>query len=333
MAVLLSAKDIFKTKKETVKNEVEKLQKMGVTPGFAIILTVGEKEDAALNKTQQMFANLKSKDCKEVGIEPEVVRLYEKYDENNLQNGLFECLDEMNSRDDITGTIIQFPPSRFIKNKDAALERLSPKKDVDGLSPYNSGIWMRDKYNIYAKGTPVPCTAAGIIELIDEWYDITKDPRLLIAEKEVTIVGRSYLVGKPTWKFFLERDATPIVCHRQTLNIKEKLERAEIIVSAAGRLPEIYGNDDSFRLACEMVKKDAVIISVGLQKDPATGKVYYDLPNDDEPEYQRILEKASYISPNMGGIGLKTRGRILENNLITANLCSNNIIQKGYVKT
>ena len=304
---MMSAKEIFRETKRRVREEVEKLEEEGITPGFEAILVTDDP-------TSAMYARLKKKDCEEVGIYAEICRLYEVYPPERLNEGLFKEIERANQRDDITGVLIQMPLPRYI-DKYGALERLLPEKDVDGLTPYNKGVLM-SRYDL--KSSLLPCTPVGIIELLDH-YGVE------VEGMDATIIGRSELVGKPLRKLLEDRNATVTCCHTRTKESTKRrlLKEADLVVCAAGRPPELY-SQGWFRLEADMIKEGAVVVGVGVRKDPKTGKLYFDLPRG--RKFRELREKASYITPNLGGVGLMTRGRLLKNIIIATHLCKKHLI-------
>lgn len=291
MSVIMRADSIFQQTKERVANEVRKFNKMGITPGLAAILP---KDDA----TAKMYVSMKRRDCNEVSIYSEVWEIY-KYAPEERERQLCAKIEELNIRDDITAILIQMPLPDFI-DRHRPFELLIPEKDVDGLTPKNKGKLM-SRYDF--EKDVLPCTAAGVIELLDR-YGVE------IEGKNAVIIGRSDLVGKPLWKLFEDRNATPVCCHRATRNSLDRIREADIVVSAAGRPPELY-QEDTFRLTSSMIKEGAVVVGVGARKDPVSGKLHFDVDFDD------VASKASYITPNLKGVGLMTRGRLLWNTILT----------------
>ena len=291
LTVVMRAEDIFAQTKEKVAKEVRELREMGITPGLAAILPADEA-------TAKMYVSMKQQDCKEVGIYSEVCEVY-KYPPEKREKELCRVIEEMNIRDDITGILVQMPlPDPIDRHR--PFELLAPEKDVDGLTPKNKGKLM-SRYNF--EKDVLPCTAAAVIELLDRYHVEMKG-------KDVVIVGRSDLVGKPLRKLFEDHDATPVCCHRATKSTMDRIKRADIVVCAAGRPPELC-KEDSFRLTSDMVKEGVVVVGVGGRKDPATGKLYFDV------DFKDVKTKAAYITPNLNGIGLMTRGRLLWNTILT----------------
>ena len=287
----MTAELIFQQTKEKVANEVREFKKKGITPGLAAILP---KDDS----TAKMYVSMKQQDCKEVGIYSEVSEIY-KYPSEERERQLYAKIEELNIRDDITGILVQMPlPDSFDKHR--PFEILIPEKDVDGLTPKNKGKLM-SRYDF--ENDILPCTAAGVIELLDR-YEVE------IEGTNAVIIGRSDLVGKPLWKLFMDRNATPVCCHRATRNSLDRIKEADIVVSAAGRPPGLY-YEDTFQLTSSMIKEGAVVVGVGAKKDPVSGKLHFDV------DFNDVAPKASYITPNLKGVGLMTRGRLLWNTILT----------------
>ncbi len=293
----MSAKGIFLETKEGIRNEVEKLAERNITPGLAAVVA----ED---DETAKMYVSLKSSDCKEVGIYSEPIEIFgcPKEEREDL---LIRTIKKLNERDDITGILVQKPLPSFIREH-RVFGYIDPSKDVDGLTPYNKGRLMSD-FDI--ERDLLPCTAVGVCRLLDR-YNVS------VEGMNVAIVGRSDLVGRPLRVMLERRNATPSCIHRATRDKTSLLRQADMIISAAGRPPEMY-DLDPFRLKSEMIKERSVVVGIGVRKNPQDGKLYFDLPDQqrDSDEYRKIAEKASYLTPNLNGIGLMTRGRLLMNTI------------------
>jgi methylenetetrahydrofolate dehydrogenase (NADP+) / methenyltetrahydrofolate cyclohydrolase len=167
---------------------------------------------------------------------------------------------------------------------------LSPLKDVDGLTPYNAGMLQS------GKGLLKPCTPSGIMELLD-YYNID------VAGMDAVIVNRSSLVGKPVAFLLLERDATVTICHSKSKDLNEKLRNADLVITAVG-------NRQRFTLTNDMIKEGAIIIDVG------TARLNNKLVGD--ADFQSVKQKASWVSPVPGGVGLMTRAMLLKNTVTAA---------------
>ena len=246
-------------------------------PGLAMVL-VGEDPAA------QVYEAGKRKDCKQCGIYYETYRLpYEV-----SQEELVEVVQLLNQREDIDGILIQFPLPEHLDDRAVQLA-IRPDKDVDCVNPSNVGdlILGVDSFR--------PCTPAGVMRLLNEYHI---DP----AGKRCTVVGRSNIVGKPQAMLMLLQDATVTVCHTKTANLKEECQRADILITAAGKTGLITG---------DMVKEGAVVIDIAINRDEQ-GKLYGDVVFD------QVAPKASYITPVPGGVGPVTRAVLMENTLAAA---------------
>lgn len=291
MAIIMEAKTVFEAIKDEVRREAEALKQRGVTPGLAAIL-VGE------DPTSQMYVSMKQADCGKVGIRSLVYEVY-KHPKEVKEKELMSLIEQLNRDEEIHGILVQLPFPDFV-NEERVFEALSPGKDVDGLTPHNMGKLMRGEYD--PEGSLLPCTPKGVVKLLDH-YDVE------VKGKDVVIVGRSKLVGEPLRKLLQDKGATVSNLHRRTKNVDEKLLQADIVVCAAGRPPELY-QENSFRLTGDMVKGGVVVVGVGVRKDLVQNKLLFDVDFDD------VKEKASYITPNTGGVGLMTRAMLLKNAII-----------------
>jgi methylenetetrahydrofolate dehydrogenase (NADP+)/methenyltetrahydrofolate cyclohydrolase len=155
-----------------------------------------------------------------------------------------------------------------------------------------------------AKNSLIPCTPKGSMAILDHFG-------IDVAGKDAIIVGRSTLVGEPLRKLLQDRNATVTCTHRKTKNLVERLRKADIIVAAAGRPPELY-QENAFRLSADMVKEGVIVISIGVRRDPATSKLVFDV------DFEDVKDKAGYITPNTGSTGIMTRGMLLKNTISAA---------------
>ena len=229
---IIDGKSLAASVRESLKSEVQKLKKKGITPNLAVIL-VGE------DKASQIYVKNKSKACLEVGIN------YEEFFLTNdtTMEQLLALIDRLNEREDIHGILLQSPMPKHL-NIDEAFERISPKKDVDGFNPVNVG-----KLCLNQEGF-VSCTPAGIMKMFEK-YNID------IEGKSAVVLGRSNIVGKPMSLCLLNKDATVTICHSKTQNLAEITRNADIIVVALGKAKF---------LTKDMVKEGAIIIDVGIDR-------------------------------------------------------------------
>ena len=269
---------------EELKVRCDELKEKGIKPKFAVIL-VGN------DKASQIYVKNKRKACEKVGIE--CVECF--LDENIQQKELIDKIKELNSDNTIHGILLQSPIPKHL-NINEAFETISPKKDVDGFNPTNVGKLCLNQ------NTFVSCTPFGIIKLLDK-YDID------LAGKKVTIIGRSNIVGKPLIQCFLNKNATVTICHSKTDDIKEHTKDADIVVVAIGKPKFLKEN---------MVKKNSVIIDVGINRDD-NGKIIGDV------DFENVSKKSSYITPVPGGVGPMTIAMLM-NNVIKATKRQNGMI-------
>lgn len=241
----------------------------GMVPGLATIL-VGQ------DPASQLYVRLKHKACDRVGIYAED----QKLDASITQEELLDVIENLNTRADIHGILLQLPLPQHLDAKEA-MQAIDPAKDVDGFHPYNMGNLM-----IGDEGF-VPCTPAGII-LALEYYDVD------IEGKDAVIVGHSNVVGKPMAAMLLNRNATVSVCHVYTKDLKSYTAGADILVVAAG-VKHLIKED--------MVKKGAVVFDVGITEEE--GKIYGDV------DFENVVNKASLVTPVPGGVGPMTIATLL----------------------
>lgn len=197
-------------------------------------------------------------------------------------------IDKLNVRPDISGILVQLPLPEGI-NEENIINRINPKKDVDAFHPVNVGKIMTGNYDF------VPCTPAGVMELI-------KESKIDVCGKECVIVGRSNIVGKPMAMLLLHQNGTVTICHSRTKNLAEKTKKADILVAAVGKPNFITG---------DMVKEGAVVIDVGINRMPdkkLTGDV----------DFETVSKKAAAITPVPGGVGPMTIAMLMKNTLKAA---------------
>ncbi len=262
-----------------VRHEVEKLWTRGIIPGLGTIL-VGEDSASA------GYVRKKHQTCKDVGIES----FHIDVPSSGSQEDLFKAVREFNNHQSVDAYLIQNPvPGGFDFNE--AVEAINPKKDADGLHPSNLGRL------VLQKDGPVPCTPAGIVEIL-KYYNIP------IRGKHVVVVGRGPTLGRPlALMLSMKRDyadAAVTVVHSGVKNLSDYTKMADVLVSAVG-VPSFIMPD--------MVKKGAVVISGGIQWQ---GKKL--LPDVDES----VAEVASWITPRLGGVGPTTIAMLLKNTVQAA---------------
>ena len=272
MADIINGKDLAKKIRTNLKIECEELKKEGIIPKLAVIM-VGN------DQASKVYVKNKSKACNEVGIQ------YEEYllDENIKQEELLELIKKLNKDETINGILLQSPiPEHLDINE--AFKTITYLKDVDGFTPASVGKLC------IGEDTFVSCTPLGVIKMLEE-YDID------LNGKDVVILGRSNIVGRPLIQCCLQKNATVTICHSKTKNLKEHTKRADVIISAIGK-PRFVTED--------MVKKGVVVIDVGINRDE-NGKLVGDV------DFENVEKKASYITPVPGGVGPMTIAMLMHN--------------------
>ena len=269
MTVILDGKKLRDKILEELKLKVASLT---VVPKL-VVISVGD------DPASQIYVNNKKKYAEKIGIAAEIIG----YPEDVTQHVLLKKIDELNNDTTVTAILVQLPLPKHI-DKLKILTAIDPKKDVDGFTPYNSGLLFSG-----AKPFAYPATPRGILRLLDE-YNIEIDG------KHVVVVGRSNIVGKPLAQMMLNRNATVTVCHSHTKNLAEITKTADILVSAAGG--KIIEDN--------MLKSNCVVIDVGIFRDDK-GKLRGDV------NFETVSKIASHITPVPGGVGPMTIASLMLN--------------------
>ena len=276
MATIIDGKALAKKIRKNLKIECDELKAKGIIPKLAVIM-VGN------NPASQVYVRNKSKACQDVGIE------YEEYllNEDVTKEELLKLIDNLNNNKEINGILLQSPVPKHIDINEA-FKRITYSKDVDGFTPSSVGKLC------IGENTFISCTPYGVIKMFEE-YDID------LTGKDVVILGRSNIVGKPLIQCCLQKNATVTVCHSKTKNLKEHTKRADVIISAIGQ---------SKYVTADMVKDGAVVIDVGINRGE-DGKLTGDV------DFENVEKKASFITPVPGGVGPMTIAMLM-NNVIKA---------------
>ncbi|MDX1874152.1 bifunctional methylenetetrahydrofolate dehydrogenase/methenyltetrahydrofolate cyclohydrolase [Mycolicibacterium sp. 120266] len=255
-----------------LKQRVAKLTDAGRTPGLGTIL-VGDDPGS------QAYVRGKHADCAKVGINS----IRRDLPADISQATLDETIDELNANPECTGYIVQLPLPKHL-DENAALERVDPDKDADGLHPTNLGRL------VLGKEAPLPCTPRGIVHLLRR-FDVP------IAGAHVVVIGRGVTVGRPLGLLLTRRseNATVTLCHTGTRDLGELTRQADIIVAAVG-VP--------YMVTADMVKPGAAVVDVGVSR--VEGKLTGDVAPD-------VWDVAGHVSPNPGGVGPLTRAFLLTN--------------------
>jgi methylenetetrahydrofolate dehydrogenase (NADP+)/methenyltetrahydrofolate cyclohydrolase len=277
MALIIDGKAIAAKIRGELAAEVKELEATGVKPGLAVVL-VGE------DPASKVYVSMKEKACHDVGIFSDEYKLHAETSEADL----LALIDRLNNDSRIHGILVQLPLPKQI-NTEKVLEAIFPTKDVDGFHPYNVGRLV--------VGKPLfqPCTPYGVMVMLKE---IGVD----LAGKEVVVVGRSNIVGKPVAFMCLQQHATVTICHSRTRDLAAKVGMADVLIAAVGQPEMIKG---------EWVKEGAVVIDVGVNR-VGDKKLVGDV------EYAAAAERASAITPVPGGVGPMTITMLLYNTVQSA---------------
>lgn len=275
MAQIIDGKLVAALVRQKAAEIVGRVKAAGVEPGLAVVL-IGDDPGS------QSYVRMKERDCAEVGIRSVDVRRPEV-----SQEELEGIVEGFNDDPTIHGILVQFPLPTGL-DEEAALARISPEKDADGLHPENLGKLVRGIAAARA------CTPWGVMAMLDH-YGI--DP----AGKRAVVVGRSSIVGKPMALMLLERHATVTICHSRTADLPSVCREADILVAAVGR-PKMI--DASY------VKPGAVVIDVGINRTEQ-GMV-------GDVDFDSVEPLASWITPVPGGVGPMTRAMLVYNTAVAA---------------
>ena len=284
---ILFGKPVADAVLSSVKEEVSALKGR---PPSVIFLRVGE-DGASVSYVKQ-----KAKCASEVGIRSET----RVFDEKITEEQLLAEITRLNGDPNVDGILVQLPLPKHIRTLNI-IRAVNPKKDVDGFTDVNGGrLWQGD-------GSLIPCTPAGIMELL-KYYRITTE------SKRVVIVNRSSIVGKPLAALLLRHsefgNATVTICHSYTQNLSEITRQADILVLACGK-PHAFGRG--------YVKEGAVVIDVGISRVPADNERGYIIQGDTDVE--ALTGYVGAITPVPGGIGPLTVAMLMKNTLQAYNLC------------
>jgi len=280
--IKIDGKEISQVVKDRVKKAAEELKVQGINPCLATVL-VGD------NPASATYVRNKHRACEEVGIATKDHKL----DANTTQSQLNEIIDNLNNDSSVHGILVQLPlPTQL--DEFATTSRISPLKDVDGLTPHNAGLLAMKKAVLVA------CTPSGVMEMFD-YHGIE------LEGKNVVLINRSNLVGKPLYHLLLDKNATVITCHSRTKNLAELCKSADIIITAVG-------DRNKFTLTSDMIKDEAVVIDVAISRfqEKLVG----------DADYEDIIQKASFATPVPGGVGPMTVAMLLKNTITAASLSS-----------
>jgi 5,10-methylene-tetrahydrofolate dehydrogenase/Methenyl tetrahydrofolate cyclohydrolase len=276
--IIIDGKEFSKKILEEISNEQKEIvERKNLRPAGLAVIIVGE------NPASQVYVRNKTRACEKVGFYSETIKL----EENISEDDLIKKIEELNEDNKIDGILVQLPLPKHIDEL-KVINSIKPEKDVDGFSNVNVG-----KMVIGDESGFLSCTPYGIIQLL-EGYDIDVDG------KDVVVVGRSNIVGKPMAMMLIQKGATVQVCNSRTKDLSKKLKKADIIVVAVG-VPRMIKATD--------VKEGVVVIDVGINR--VDGKLCGDV------DYEDVAQKASYITPVPGGVGPMTIASLIKNTFIS----------------
>lgn len=280
--IKIDGKVVAQSVKDRVKKAVFELKTQDINPCLATIL-IGENPASATYVKNKHIA------CEEVGIATKDHKLAS----NITQMELNKIIDDLNMDSSVHGILVQLPLPEQL-DEFATTSRISPLKDVDGLTPHNAGLLAMKKAALVA------CTPSGVMEMFD-FYKID------LEGKNIVLINRSNLVGKPLYHLLLEKNATVITCHSKTKNLTEFCKSADIIITAVG-------DRNKFTLTPDMIKDGAIVIDVAISRfqEKLVG----------DADYDKIIQKASFATPVPGGVGPMTVAMLLKNTITAASLSS-----------
>jgi methylenetetrahydrofolate dehydrogenase (NADP+)/methenyltetrahydrofolate cyclohydrolase len=281
MTTVIDGNEVAASIRDELAESVETLKNDGVTPTLATVLM---SDDPA----SDTYVSMKQRDCEELGIEARDIRI----PSDAPADELFETVDELNDDPDVNGILVQMPVPDHVDDQ-AILRSIDPEKDVDGFHPENVGRLVAGDARYK------PCTPHGIQKLFES-IDLDTEG------KDVVIVGRSNIVGKPMANLLIQKtaggNATVTVCHSRTKDLAAKTRQADVVIAAAG-VPELVDGS--------MLSEGVVVVDVGVNRVDADTEKGYELVGD--VEYESAAEKASAITPVPGGVGPMTRAMLLYN--------------------
>ena len=262
--MILDGKKVANELKENLFKRIDALKKNKIFPSLSIVL-VGN------NPASQMYSSFLTKTVKKYDLD---VRVHE-YSENILENELVLEIKKLNEDENVDGILIMMPLPKHI-SEEKIIDTILPEKDIDGLTTVNIGSIVKNKDCL------CPCTPKAVMTILESY-------KVDIEGKDVVVLGRSAVVGKTLALMLLNKNATVTVCHSKTRNLKDKTLNADILISAIGK-PHYVKED--------MVKKDAIVIDVGINK--LNGKTVGDV------DYEKVEKTARAITPVPGGVGSVT---------------------------
>jgi methylenetetrahydrofolate dehydrogenase (NADP+)/methenyltetrahydrofolate cyclohydrolase len=284
--LILKSKPVVESLNEKHKVLVDQLKRKNLTPKLTVVI-VGD------DPASHVYVHRKGQACEKLGIASDTITL----SANTPEAELLDLIANLNDDDSNHGILVQSPVPKQI-NEEHVILAINPKKDVDCFHPHNVGLLVSG--NPYMQ----PCTPAGIVEML-KYYEISPEG------KYVVIMGRSNIVGKPMANLLIQKkkfaNATVTIVHSRTKNIGEFTKQADILIAAIGQ-PHFVTKD--------MVKEDAVVVDVGMNRIDADNEKGYVLVGD--VKYEEVFEKVSAITPVPGGVGPMTIAMLMANTITAA---------------
>lgn len=272
---LINGKEISKSIKDEIKAEVEALKAVGKRLPKLVVVLVGD------NQASQVYVRNKERGCQYTGMLSEIICR----DQDCSQEELLKIINDLNHDESVDGILVQLPLPKQI-DEQAIIEAIDPAKDVDGFHPRNIAKLFLNEEGL------VPCTPAGMMAMLDAiGYDLDG--------KEVCVVGRSNIVGKPVSLLALARNATVTIAHSHTKDLPKVTSRADVLIAAIGQ-PKFFTKD--------YIKEGAVVLDVGMDRDE-NNKLCGDV------DFEDVKDKCHAITPVPGGVGPMTIALLLKNTM------------------
>ena len=273
---IIDGKQISASLKEALAVQVATFPALYGRVPHLVVIRVGEDPASVVYVRNKAIA------CEACGIRNTTLVLPEE----TTEEALLQQIKALNADASVDGILVQLPLPRHISEA-RVIETIAREKDVDGFHPYNvAGLWQKTPHMS-------PCTPAGIMKLLEAAGIEPKG-------KRAVVIGRSNIVGLPVAKMLLDANATVTLCHTRTVNLPEITRQAEILVVAAGRAKMVTG---------DMVSEGVVVIDVGMDRDPETGKLCGDV------DFDSVAPKSSAITPVPGGVGPMTIACLMKNTI------------------
>ena len=278
---VLYGKPVSEHIKSELKLKIDKLSDSGIIPKLSVIL-IGD------NPASKIYVNSKHKTFINMNCKSEIHNL----DKNVTEDEVIKLIDTLNNNPDVHGILIQLPAPPHL-NEENIIRAINPLKDVDGLHPMNLGKLFQGKPSF------IPCTPYGCLKIL-EYYEIET------VSKNIVIIGRSNLVGKPLFGLLSQKfqigNATVTLCHSRTKNIEFFTKEADIIIAAVG-VPKLVKSN--------MIKDNCILIDVGINRIDDDSKKGYHIVGD--IDFDSVQKKASAVTPVPGGVGVMTVTMLLYN--------------------